>query len=818
MQAGYTGLATPSLSRYTFTPSSRAYTNVLGNRTREDYAGGTSTAYPIFTTGPIPDDCGVPSQASQFPAATTARIYGWIPVQGNQGDPYYWDWYDPSQNRWQRSSGTLSFTGTGCAWSWVDVAGTDAANRPGTWRVEFWFNNTLNNANSFQLTGGVGGNLTVSGSVQTPYIVLPGSHGLAGVTVSFSNGPTAVTDDNGNYTATVPFGYSGTATPSFPGYFGFSPPNRSYTNVTSNISGQDYTATLTEQLRASPNSFTFASQAGATPASQTLAVSSTGANLNFTVAVSNGAPWLSVSPSQGTTPSNLTVTANPAGLAAGTYTVQIIISAGDIRYRPAPTISVSLVVSTPTYVSVSGAVRTSSGQGIPAVAVAFSNGGPTVSSDSNGNYSASILPGYSGTATPLLNGYVFDPSSRSYSSLSSNRSGEDYTGQPPQSYPIFTTGPIADGCAPPTASTQFTTATTSRIYAWLPVQGNQSDPLRWDWYDPSENRYSRSTGSLSFSGKGCAWSWIDVSGTNAASLPGTWRVEYWQSSSLQNSNTFQLVVTSSTPTITAITHAASSAVGPVAPGELITTYGTNLGLPTLTSLKVAANGLVDTTLAGTRVLFDGVAAPLLYAWNDQVGAIVPYSVAGKQSTKLQVEFRGTQSATVDLRVVDSNPGIFTVNQQGSGQGAVLNQNNSVNGPSSPADKNSVVVIYATGEGQTSPAGVDGTITGTLLRKPTAPVSVMIGGQTAEVLYAGAAPGIVSGVMQVNARVPANIAGGDSVPIVLKVGNSPSPSGVTMAVRQQQANLAFEFSPNPVSRSSDGFWRYSLTDLPPSDLS
>ena len=90
-------------------------------------------------------------------------------------------------------------------------------------------------------------------------------------------------------------------------------------------------------------------------------------------------------------------------------------------------------------------------------------------------------------------------------------------------------------------------------------------------------------------------------------------------------------------------------------------------------------------------------------------------------------------------------------------------------------------MFATGEGQTDPEGVDGRLAGDVLPKPRAPVSVQIGGLPAEVLYAGAAPGLVAGVLQVNAKVPDGAASG-AVPLLLTVGNATSPGGVTVAVQ------------------------------------
>ena len=120
---------------------------------------------------------------------------------------------------------------------------------------------------------------------------------------------------------------------------------------------------------------------------------------------------------------------------------------------------------------------------------------------------------------------------------------------------------------------------------------------------------------------------------------------------------------------------------------------------------------------------------------------------------------------------------------GQGQAAMLNQDGTLNGPSNPAAKGSVVVFYATGGGLTDPPGVDGEFTKDVLARPRLPVGVWVQGQEVEVQYAGAAPAAVSGVMQVNIKLPMNLASGDRVPVAMKVGNLPfSQEGVTLAVK------------------------------------
>lgn len=96
------------------------------------------------------------------------------------------------------------------------------------------------------------------------------------------------------------------------------------------------------------------------------------------------------------------------------------------------------------------------------------------------------------------------------------------------------------------------------------------------------------------------------------------------------------------------------------------------------------------------------------------------------------------------------------------------------------------MLYATGEGQTNPPGRDGSLAeyATLAEfpRPVLPVRVLIGGQPAEILYAGAAPGFVAGLMQINLRVPEGSPFGEAVGVVLRVGGASSRAGVTLAVR------------------------------------
>jgi uncharacterized protein (TIGR03437 family) len=151
-----------------------------------------------------------------------------------------------------------------------------------------------------------------------------------------------------------------------------------------------------------------------------------------------------------------------------------------------------------------------------------------------------------------------------------------------------------------------------------------------------------------------------------------------------------------------------------------------------------------------------------------------------------VTYNNISSAATSLRVVDAAPGIYTINQSGSGQGAILNQNGTVNSPGNAEVVGNIIQIFGTGEGQTSPPGSDGAITPNRLPTPTPvlPVTVTIGGipvPASDIFFAGEAPGVVSGVIQINAKIPAGVGTGP-VSVVFRVGGAASQSNVTVSVR------------------------------------
>ena len=190
------------------------------------------------------------------------------------------------------------------------------------------------------------------------------------------------------------------------------------------------------------------------------------------------------------------------------------------------------------------------------------------------------------------------------------------------------------------------------------------------------------------------------------------------------------------------------------------------------------------------MLFNGIPAPLLYVSDKQSNAIVPYALAGRSSVEVQIEYRGVRSEVLTLPVLASRPGIFSVDSSGSGQGLILNEDGSLNSPSNPARRGSIIRVYATGGGEAASGIDDGQILSDVLPQTNLPVSVffdLFGYEVpwattkADVLYAGGVSGAVAGLLQINVRVPNTIIVGKAVPFFLLIGSHWTVFQVTVAL-------------------------------------
>lgn len=245
-----------------------------------------------------------------------------------------------------------------------------------------------------------------------------------------------------------------------------------------------------------------------------------------------------------------------------------------------------------------------------------------------------------------------------------------------------------------------------------------------------------------------------------------------------------------TPLVTegGIKHAATIRTTLVAPGSLLAVQGRNLS-----EKEVVVEGVpYPSELAGTEVLLGDRPLPLLYTSDGQVNVQVPYNLPVNTQHQL-IARRGTAISVPErLSVAAAQPGIFTVDSSGAGQGVITHADRvTIAGPesiaaefqrpSSPVRRGQGIVVFATGLGQVSPAVAPGLpAPAEPLARVVNPLQLTIGGVPALVSFAGLSPGL-SGVYHVEAVVPENAPAGDQVPVILEVAGQASPA-VTMAIR------------------------------------
>jgi uncharacterized protein (TIGR03437 family) len=541
--------------------------------------------------------------------------------------------------------------------------------------------------------------------------------------------------------------------------------------------------------------------AGAPATMQTVSVTSTnGTALAFSATATTnpaGLTWLSVTPNTGSTPNNLQVMINPANLGVGVYSGTIVVSSS-VAGVPAQIIPVTLTVvgstavATPaslTFTQAAGGAAPASqavqiagvpsGTTIGAIATMLSGtswltattSGDTVTVTSNGSQLAQGT--YSGVVTVIVPGAGASPlyipvtlnvtaatSAITLSATTASFNVQAGSMSTPGSLGVQVASTTTGTSVPFTAT--FVPSTGGNFLTVTPSSGNTPATITLE----VNAAVSSTLAAATYTGA------VQVSSGTGA---------------VQTINVTLVVSPAGTPVVLSINSGASLQSGAVSPGEIVTLFGNGIGPATPatgTSFTPTASGTVPTTLANVTVTFNNVPAPLIFVAQGQINAIVPYEVAGQTSVPVVVTNNGTPSATFTVPVTAVAPSIFALSENGSGQGAILNSDGSINGTANPAAPGSIISIYATGEGQIVPAGNTGCITGGTPPFPTpiASVSVSVGGQPATpITYAGEAPDAVCGLIQINATLPSNLSAGPQ-PVVLTVGTvSNTGQAITVAV-------------------------------------
>jgi large repetitive protein len=567
---------------------------------------------------------------------------------------------------------------------------------------------------------------------------------------------------------------------------------------------------LTQSIVVTQNGLLFETVAGAAPPSQSFNVLNAGQGLmSFTLTtqtLSGGQGWLTVNPSSssvaaGSISTPVTVSVNPAGLAAGQYYGQVQVTAANAGNSP-QIVSVLLnvvdpsqgaILASPTGVLVGPATGTVTLSNLSTQAISYIS---TISTADGGNWvlatpstgtvpaqssvqvtvsgNASLLP--SGTGQGVVrfgfsNGTV---QSVAVSSLSIPVSCQS-------SYLVPTvTGPIGPSFtvtqSQPVSLNVSVVDNCNNIIPLAAVTANFSDK------DPSIALVPQGNGiwSGTWTPK-TAQPQMSVEIVATAFLPGARGI----AGTFQLTGTVQPAANAEAPAPAAALNSANvSGTAQISPGTWMTIFGDRLANGTS-----SASGPFPPSLVGTTVMIGATALPLDYVSPTQVNALLPFSLTPNAIVSLVVQRNATVSVPIDVTIADIGPAIFAVNGVGTGQGAVTIATSGVLAApvgafpgSQPVKRGDFLAIYCTGLGAVNNTPADGAPApsspplATTLANPT----VTIGGVPAVVSYSGLAPGLV-GLYQVNVQVPDSSPTGNAVNLAISVGSLTS-NTVTVAVQ------------------------------------
>ena len=530
----------------------------------------------------------------------------------------------------------------------------------------------------------------------------------------------------------------------------------------------------------------------ALPTAQTASVRISPASLAPYTAT-NVQPWLVVSPPSGLLPAALSVQVNPTSLPVGVYTDTITLNVTGVA-TPS-TVAVTLTVTapssgiTPTPLTLGFTAPPTSSTGTITLTTTGEPVSFTVTAGAKWMTvtpaAGVVLPGEEFPLTVTVNSTGLAPQATPYTgkvTIVPSTSGPGSAGAGSQnvtvSYTVNTVAPTIASFFPATLPVRSTPVT-------LTVRGT-------GFYSATLAGLTGLTAPLVTKVLNANALLATIPASELAA-PGTLAL-FVQNPPPGGSSSTVSVPVANTPALDSAVDAASyTPIDTVSPGELVTLFGANIGPITPAGMTTTTPGFVDTTLGGVSVTVEGIAAPLLYVSQNQVSIQVPFGVApgaGKQIALIN----GTSSApNLAVTVAATNPAIFTSNGSGAGQAAALDYNSvttaySLNSVTSPAYIGSTVVLYLTGAGNYDTGGSSTSlITGELLPLTStppvfaAPPIVTIGGVNATVTYAGAVPGSLLGLVQLNVQVPTGATTGNASPISVAIGGATTQTGVTLAL-------------------------------------
>ncbi len=552
---------------------------------------------------------------------------------------------------------------------------------------------------------------------------------------------------------------------------------------------------------------------GGVPSSQTITVLNQGTGpLNWSATASTlVGSWLSVTPASGAAGDSATVSVNPAGLAAGDYYGLVQFTAAGAANSPQTAVVVLNVLAATSSVPVvepAGLIfRGTQGGSNPA--------DQTVTVSNPSNQPVMVTP-----SVPAQQGGLFSVTPSSSATIASAQSTEftisaNLAGLMAGVYTGMVDFEFADGSVQQVAISLIVTpaagasgaavgiraaATACTPTMLLPVSTalGQSFTEVAAWPTPLIVQVVDDCGSpmgpgnviASFSTGDPPLSLVSL---GAGVWSGTWEPRYAannasvvitvQAQSSQPPLTGTLAITGTlepnqdAPAISAggvVSAASLAASAPLAPGAYVSIFGTNLA----TSKNQASSLPLRSELGSTQAIIAGEPMPLLYTGTGQVNAIIPYTVAVNSPQQLIVLQNNAYSLPETVTLAPAQPAVFTQDQSGMGIGVIVvvkpDGTQFEIGPSHPASAGDALVIYCTGLGPVTPSVTAGAAgPSSPLSKTSNPVTVTIGSQPGQVLYAGLSPGF-AGLYQVNVVIPAGISPAPDVPVILTEAGLASP--------------------------------------------
>ena len=223
---------------------------------------------------------------------------------------------------------------------------------------------------------------------------------------------------------------------------------------------------------------------------------------------------------------------------------------------------------------------------------------------------------------------------------------------------------------------------------------------------------------------------------------------------------------------------------PIAPGQIISVFGYNLG-PQEGISNAGTNW--PTWTDGTVVRINGIDAPMRYISFYRIDVQVPTQTpvpeptATIPTTKVSVFRNGVSTNEIDMAIAAASPAVFTPSGLGTGQANAFNPDGTANSGSNPVSRGSTISVFVNGLGVTEPTWAAGQTTpAEVTFVPVLPVTATIGGVVANVVRAYLSPGRI-GVFVVDVTVPAAVRPGVAE-VLVSAGWRTSQVGATIQVR------------------------------------